>query len=174
MAPADQVSGIVVRVTLPPPLQRIRRLYDRAATSGVPAHVTLLSPFMPIVALTPGVRDELAGMAAGVQPFDVRFEAVGRFPNVVYLAPEPAAPFDGLTAAIVARFPDHPPYEGAFETVIPHLTLVESPTAPLDELAGQAQGHLPFSGRVSTMEMLVKSGDGRWRVHWRIPLGVRP
>ena len=173
MTDADPVSGVVIRVTLPAPLERLRRAADFAAGVGVPAHVTLLFPFMPGVALTLPVRRALAEIAASVEPFDVRFGAVGRFPGIVCLVPEPGRRFTALTDAIAARFPAYQPYEGAFEDVIPHLTLVESPTAPLDEIADSARRHLPFTHRVSVMEVLVEGPDARWRGHWRIPFGRR-
>jgi hypothetical protein len=50
--------------------------------------------------------------------------AVGRFgDDVTYLAPRPAQPFVDLIAAVTARWPEYPPYEGIHETVVPHLTL---------------------------------------------------
>ena len=171
MTMAEPVSGVVIRVRLPAPLERLRRSDDFAAGVGVPAHVTLLFPFMPAEALTRPVRRALAGIAASVEPFDVRFAAVGRFPGIVYLVPEPGRRFTTLTDAIVARFPAYQPYEGAFDEVIPHLTLVESASAPLDEIADEAQRHLPFTRRVAVMEVLVEGPDARWRGHWRIPLG---
>ena len=172
MTTADPVSGVVVRVRLPPSLERLRRHEDFAASVGVPAHVTLLFPFMPAVALRPPVRRAVAGIAATVEPFEVRFAAVGRFPGVVYLAPEPAGRFTALTEAIATRFPEYQPYEGAFDEVIPHLTLVESATAPLDQVAVAAQRQLPFTCRVAAMEVLVEGPDERWRGHWRIRLGA--
>jgi 2'-5' RNA ligase len=173
MTTADPVSGVVVRVRLPAPLERLRRHEDFAAKVGVPPHVTLLFPFMPAAALTPAIRRGLAEIAATVEPVDVRFAEVGRFPGIVYLVPDPARPFAALTDAIAARFPEYPPYEGAFEEVIHHLTLVESATAPLDEIALAAQRHLPFTHRASVMEVLVEGPDARWRGHWRIPFGRR-
>jgi 2'-5' RNA ligase len=172
MTTADPVSGVVVRVRLPPSLERLRRHDDFAASVGVPPHVTLLFPFMSAAALRPPVRRALAGIAAAVEPFDVRFAAVGRFPGVVWLMPEPAARFTALTEAIATRYPEYPPYEGAFDEVIPHLTLVENATAPLDDIAAAAQRHLPFTSRVAAMELLVEGPDERWRSHWRIPLGA--
>ena len=103
----------------------------------------------------------------------MRFAAVGRFPSVVWLMPEPAARFSALTEAIARRFPEYQPYEGVFDEVIPHLTLVENATAPLDEIATAAQRHLPFTSRVAAMELLVEGPDARWRSHWRIPLGAK-
>ena len=66
-------------------------------------HVTVLFPFLPARGLRPEVRRELASIAADHQPFDVRFAAGRRFPGVVYVGPEPAAPFTRLTEAVVAR-----------------------------------------------------------------------
>jgi 2'-5' RNA ligase len=172
MTTADPVSGVVVRVRLPSSLERLRRHDDVAASAGAPAHVTLLFPFMPVAELRPPVRHALADIAAAVEPFEVRFATVGRFPGVIYLEPEPDGPFTALTDAIARRFPDYQPYDGAFDEVIPHLTLVESPTAPLDQIALAAGRHLPFTCRVATIEVLVEGPDERWRSHWRIPLGL--
>jgi 2'-5' RNA ligase len=173
MVNADPVSGVVIRVRLPAPLQRLRLADDSAARLGVPPHVTLLFPFMPAAALTPPIRGALTEIAAAVEPFEVRFGAVGRFPGIVYLVPEPGRLFSTLTDAIAARFPAYQPYEGVFEEVIPHLTLVESATAPLDRIADAAQRRLPFTHRASAMEVLVEGPDARWRGHWRIPFGRR-
>ena len=166
-------SGIVVRVAIPPALARLRARWDRAAGVGVPAHVTVLYPFVSPADLDPGVRQAVADIAAAHEPFSVRFARVGRFPTVVYLAPEPAAPFHRLTEAIHAGFPDRPPYDGAFDEVVPHLTITESATAPLDDIEREAARSLPFERRVSSLEILVEDDAGRWRPRWRIRLGVR-
>ncbi|MDO8484342.1 MAG: 2'-5' RNA ligase family protein [Candidatus Limnocylindrales bacterium] len=174
MPTTEPISGVVVRVILPGALGRARRRHDVAAASGVPAHVTLLFPFLPVAQLEPHVRWELAEIAGGIAPFEVRFADVGRFPGVVYLRPEPAAPFARLTASIVAQFPDYPPYGGAYLEVVPHLTLAESGEAPLDAIAVAAKRSLPFTRHVSAIDLLTEDGAGRWHRHWRIPLGVRP
>lgn len=44
-------------------------------------------------------------------------------PGVVYLAPKPAALFIAFTQAVVERWPEHQPYGGAYEEIIPHLTV---------------------------------------------------
>lgn len=174
MVPAEPASAIVVRISVPRALQRLRATWDRSASVGVPAHVTILFPFLPAERLLPEVHRELAAIAATQAPFEVRFERVGRFPDVVYLAPEPAAPFVALTNAFVARYPELPPYGGAFDEVIPHLTVAESADAPLDEVAAAARRVLPFHHRVASLEVLAEGGESRWRTHWRLPLGVRP
>ena len=174
MVTAEPGSAVIVRVPLPMGLNRLRAQWDLAAGGAVPAHVTVLFPFLPLGSLGSNVRRELAAIAAAHEPFDVRFARVGRFPGVVYLAPEPSEPFTRLTAAVVGQYPDFPPYGGAFEEVIPHLTVCESSTAPLDEIAADAARVLPFTHRVSKLDVLVEGTDGRWRSRWRLALGVRP
>ena len=145
--------------------------HDPGATAGVPAHVTLLFPFLPSEDLTPVVRNRLARIAATGRPFDVRFERTGRFPGVLWLAPEPPAPFVELTERIAAAFPDHPPYEGAHADIIPHLSVALAQEAALDRLEGKVAAWAGFSDRVRGFEVLAESGTGRWHPRWRIPLG---
>jgi len=174
MRTTDPVTAVVVRIPLPDTLANIRRRHDPVAANGVPAHITLLFPFIPVARLTPEVRSDLAAIAGSIEPFDVRFANVGRFPGVLYLAPEPADPFAALTDSIVSRFPDFPPYAGEHADVVPHLTLAGSPGAPLGAVAGAARHWLPFSRRVSALELLVEDGVGHWARRWRLPLGPRP
>lgn len=173
MVTPEPASAIVARVSVPPALERLRSRWDLAAGTGVPAHVTILFPFLPADALLPGVRRELAAIAGAQLPFDVRFKRIDRFPGVVYVAPDPGTPFLRLTEAFLARFPEFPPYGGAFDAVIPHLTVAESEEAPLDEIAAAARRALPFRHRVAALEVLVEGGEGRWHTRWRLPLGVR-
>lgn len=171
---ATRPSGIAVPIALPPAVARIRRRWDLAASLGARPHVTVLFPFLPRAELTPAVRADLVAVARTVQPFTVRFASSRRFDGVVWLEPEPAEPFQHLTSVAVARWPDWPPYAGLFETVIPHLTVAESGTAPLDELEAAVQAALPFTSRASHLETWFQDPAGRWRPRWRIPLGVRP
>ena len=169
----DPITAVVVRIALPRGLERLRRRHDPAAAAGVPAHVTLLYPFLPVGDLGPAIRRELAVIARRVEPFDARFAGVGRFPGVVYLVPEPPSPFAALTAAIWSMFDEYPPYGGAHDDIRPHLTIADAPEASLDEIAGEAVHWLPFARHVNAMELLVQEGGVRWRRRWRIPLGVR-
>lgn len=171
----DRPSGIAVPIALPPSIARIRRRWDLAASLGARAHVTVLFPFLPEIDLTPTVRGELAGVAASVEPFDVRFATTRRWEGVLWLVPDPAEPFLRLTAAAARRWPDWPPYGGLFDTVIPHLTIAESDTAPMADLESRVGAALPFTGRATHLETWFQDPSGRWRPRWRIALGgVRP
>jgi 2'-5' RNA ligase superfamily len=165
-------SGLAIPVTLPPALARLRRRHDRAASAGAQPHVTVLYPFIPCVSLSPAIRDELAVVAGSIEPFTVRFAAVRRFEGVVWIEPEPAEPFLTLTAAVVARWPDYPPYGGLFDTVIPHLTIAESDVAPLAEIEAEAARALPFSAPVGRLELWCQDEAGGWRPRWQWPLGT--
>src|SRR6185503_13858349 len=71
----------------------LRGRFDPAAKLGVPAHITVLYPFIPPERITHAVvrrvRDTLSSFAA----FDFRLIRIARFPTALYLAPEPAQPF---------------------------------------------------------------------------------
>jgi 2'-5' RNA ligase len=178
MPPTHHPSGLAVPIRLPPPLGRLRRHWDRAARAGAQPHVTILFPFLPTSALSIDVRVSLASIAAAVEPVDVTFRRVRRFDEgVVWIEPEPAEPFRRLTAAVVERWPDHPPYGGLFDELIPHLTVVEADgdEPPLGTIEAVVAGHLPFTARADRLESWRQDPDGRWRQHWRLRLGrVRP
>jgi 2'-5' RNA ligase len=173
-AESEPISALVVPFTVPPPLARVRRRWDYAALTGVGPHVTILFPFLPCAELGPRDRAQLAAMAGTVPAFDVRFEEVRRFPDLVWVQPEPAEPFVDLTAAVVGRWPSHPPYEGAFDIVIPHMTVVESDIADLETIEALTRRSTPFARRGQRMELWCQDGAGRWRTRWRLPFGVRP
>jgi hypothetical protein len=63
----DSESAVLVPV---PEAERVvsphRSRLDRAAALGVPAHVTVLYPFMPPAAITPSVVEALAAAVASV------------------------------------------------------------------------------------------------------------
>ena len=138
--------------------------------------MTVLYPFLPVPALTPAVRSALAGIAAGIEPFDVTFRTVRRFDDgLVWIEPEPAEPFHRLTAAVAACWPDHPPYGGIFDEVVAHLTVAEAdePVA-LAEAEAAARRALPLTARADRLELWRQDDERRWHPYWRIRLGAPP
>jgi 2'-5' RNA ligase len=147
---------------------RLRHTHD--APLGMPAHVTVLFPFVPPDRLAETER-RVAELVAATTAFDLAFAGTARFPEVLYLDPDPAEPFLALTAAIAAEWPEHPPYEGAFDTVIPHLTVAESDDSGLlDRIAAEVEPRLPIGSSVREASLFVEGDDGRWRQHSRLPL----
>lgn len=122
-----------------PVVGELRRLFDPTALQGVPAHVTVLVPFIDGAAIQTSDIDRLKWLFEEVREFRYAFRRVARFPDATYLAPEDASPFVKLTQAVVAAFPEYPPYGGAFPEVIPHLTVAHGLTSGLDEAAERVQ-----------------------------------
>jgi 2'-5' RNA ligase len=165
-------SGLAIPIRLPTALARVRDRWDRAARAGARPHVTVLFPFLPLAGLTPAVRAALADIAGMEEAFDLRFVRIRRFDDgLVWAEPEPVDPIVRLTQAVAGTWPAYPPYGGLFETVIPHLTIVESMEAPLEEIESGARGAVPFEARATRLELWRQDDGGRWRPHWRLPLG---
>ena len=127
---------------------------------GIPPHVTLLFPCPPD-------PEGLGEVLAAAPAFDVAFREVRRFPDVVYLAPEPAQPFVELTQALWRRFPDWPPYGGAHETITPHLTVAWQ--GKLDEAEADVAPRLPLHGRAREAVVLRRAEPHRWEPVGRLP-----
>ena len=108
---------VIVVPEVEPLIGRLRERYDAAGAMGAPSHVTLVFPF----------GDDEAGLEelfAAAPPFDFELVGTASFPDsTLYLEPEPAEPFVRLVEALAARYPDHPPYGGTHETIVPHVTV---------------------------------------------------
>ena len=163
-----------VLVTVPeaePVVGEWRRRYTLDAPAGIPAHVTILFPFVEPQRLGE-VEGRLAQLVAGTPAFELTFARTARFPEVLYLEPEPVEPFVALTHAIEREWPDQPPYGGHYETIVPHLTVAESDDpALLDRIAADVEPKLPLVTRVREASLFVEDHAGRWRKHGRLPFG---
>lgn len=101
-----------------------RRVLDPSASWGVPAHVTVLYPFVPPDSITENVIEDVRTCLATVDAFACTFARVEWFRrDVVWLAPDPDEPFRTLTERVWRQFPRYPPYAGAYAELIPHLTV---------------------------------------------------
>lgn len=90
-------------------ISRYRERYDPSARRNVPAHVTILYPFVPLANVDDAVLARLREIAAGVRCFDYRLAQTQRFPVALYLAPDPDRSFAELTDAVWRAFPEYPP-----------------------------------------------------------------
>lgn len=149
-----------------PAVDRWRELTCNAKPSiGVPPHITLLFPF--VAPVTDDLISDLRNVFAPVAPFEVVLSELERFPGVAYLVPDPSAPFAELTAELVRRFPDHPPYGGASFPVVPHLTIAQGDEEVLDRAAADVAGSLPITADVVEARLLEEGVP--WRVRARFP-----
>jgi 2'-5' RNA ligase len=159
-------SALIVEVPKAEPIVAPWRLrHDPVAAVGIPAHVTILYPLAPPMALDAELDAALAAFAGAREPFEVVFSDIRRFPDTVWLAPEAGSGFDALIAGAIAAFPAFPPYEGRFPDPVPHLTIGQGTEAEMDALftavsAGIAD-ELPLRARVDRLSLFVTLA-GRW------------
>lgn len=135
---------------------------------ALPAHVTALGPFAPPPAITRDLLKIVGGITSDVMPWDSTFTRVRAFDDgTLWLAPEDDTPFRALTRALWGRFPNYPPYGGAFADVIPHLTLQEQSTLSRPDAGARVASMLPISHRVDRLELWVVHADGiEVAAHW--------
>jgi 2'-5' RNA ligase len=151
---------------------RWRERFDSSAAQGMPAHVTALFPFLPIDRLTDPVLIALREICGGVPVLDVEFRRMASFPGVLFLDPEPADGLRELTAALARRWPEAPPYGGAFADVTPHLTVAHGVGDDVLADVERALRHgLPISARLSEACLYLFDGT-RWRLRQRLPVAA--
>jgi hypothetical protein len=143
MVPVPELDGVVRRRL------QLRSPEDLPmAAEDTIAHVTLLAPFAERERLTGGVLSELRWFFADVTPFRFALTRVSRFPGgTVYLTPDPASPFRQLTHELSRRFPEHPPYGGAFDDVVPHLSIPLLPDEELEDVERELADRLPLASQ---------------------------
>lgn len=173
----EHPSAVVVPVPDAEPIVAgWRRLFDSAAAQGMPAHITALYPFLPPTRLTDGVLAQLHEICATVPVIEVEFKSTSRFPNHLYLEPEPPDKLVALTQAITAAWPETPPYGGAFDEIVPHVTVAQEGQAAseqqLREIEADLLSRLPIRTRL-THAFVYLHESGRWRAHTNLPFTAR-
>ena len=155
-----------------PLVRRHRHALDPVAPLGVPAHVTVLYPFLPPDDVDQAVCRAIAGVIEGFGAFEFALSDVRRFADgVVYLAPEPPEPFVAITEALVDRWPDFPPYGGTYDAVVPHLTVAKTNGgAEISALATDLERGLPIAARADAVWLMEGQPDDRWAIRAVFPL----
>lgn len=153
---------------------RYRWEHDPVARLGVPAHITLIYPFIPPALISKDDLEKLAGILSGYPAFTFSLTSIERFPGVLFLAPSPNEEIVELIKVLAAAFPNYPPYGGQFTEIHPHLTVAQSNNAILlekiaDELSSRAALELPISKK-ATEASLFEQYDGLWSKTGTFPL----
>lgn len=165
-APGRRTGLVVLVPEAEPVVGEWRSSLDPSAANGMPAHVTVLFPWFRARELTPSLLVELGAVAAACPAFDARFERVDRFEETLWLAPSPPEPFASLTEAVRRRWPQHPPFEGRYETVVPHLTIGDGiDPAGHAHVVTDVERRLPVSCRVDELALMAQDRADRWFVH---------
>ena len=168
-----------------PALAAVGARYPRLARPGLPAHLTVLYPWLPSAEVGEGARRSCASLAGSVEPAEAVFREVGVHPGMVFLRPAdpgpvdpaPAGPgsADRLIAGARARWPELPPYGGKYPDSPPHVSLALGEMSP-EEVAGVRElvgPLLPLRARLAEL-WLVALGPEGWLAMDRWPLGCAP
>ncbi len=170
-------SAFIVRVPEAEDLvASLRDRFDPSARIGVPAHITVLVPFMPHESITPAVRRAAQTALSRVGSFAFSLARVGRFPATAYLAPEPEEPFIALTDALVRAFPEFPPFRGAHSSIVPHLTVANGNAAEAELAAIELAALLQLHGEVKSVcssVALLENSSGLWEQMHVFPLPLK-
>jgi hypothetical protein len=144
----------------------LRHRFDATAALGVPAHVTVLFPFMSPDEITPDALRQAQGALSVVRAFEFSLTMIGRFATTTYLAPDPPQPLIALTTALVERFPMFGPYGGAHSGIVPRLTVAHGNADEADAAAVELEHRLDALAPIRTScgyVTLLENSSGRWR-----------
>jgi 2'-5' RNA ligase len=145
---------------------------DPAASRGVPAHITLLYPFVPPSHVN-AETNALRHLFNDVSSFDFVLTEVRRFRETAYLHPEPADPFVRVTEALAAKWPQFLPYGGAFSSIVPHLTVADRCTGEvLDRVERELTSRLPLKCRATEACLMCSDVHGMWSIRERFSFGL--
>ena len=161
------ISAFIVKVPSAESLVgALRERFDATSRLGVPAHITVLVPFMDPSDINADVLEQAQRALEQTTAFSFALRSVGRFPATAYLVPEPAAPFIAMTQALAETFPGFRPYAGEHQGVIPHLTVAHGSVSDADEAADALRLRLEQGAALTAQcssVALIENSSGRWR-----------
>lgn len=178
--PAEWRSALLLTVPAAEPAVREHRaVLDPSSRDGVPAHVTVLYPFLAPALIDDGVLASLDRLFAGAGSFTFTLDRVAWFgDSVIWLGPRDPAPFRDLIASVCSAFPGCPPYGGEHAEPVPHLTIGDRNDPAALRAAGEAvRPWLPI--HASATEVTLMTGPppgnpatppGQWRTLESFPL----
>jgi len=161
-----------------PALAAARAELDEEAAASVPLHVTLLYPFVDRDALGPELVRDLHDFFAARPPLAFALTRVEVFAGeVVYAAPEPAAPLIEVILELAACYPETPPYGGRVSDPVPHATLARlggsrDDAATIAAVRARVEPLLPVACEVPEAHLLEEFQPDRWRMSEPLPFGA--
>ena len=167
-------SAFIVRVAEAEPLVgRLRLRYDPSAALRVPAHITVLYPFMAPEKVTTSVVVRVMRTLSSFPTFKFSLVSISRSPDVAYLVPHPSEPFVAMTQALAGEFPEFPLYSGRQRDIIPHRSVATGSTEVVEPAAAELAPAFEQSGPIhSTCRAVewIENSTGFWEVMRVIPL----
>ncbi|WP_030303168.1 2'-5' RNA ligase family protein [Streptomyces katrae] len=161
---------VIVLPDAAPLLDAAWRIDPALVRRGVPAHVSLLYPFVPASALTDQDEKGVRSLAASLPAADLLLEEVVTASGFVAVAVPGLQP---IVDAFRARWPGLRPYGGRFGArPAAHVTVAlgaDDPTAAAHVRAAVG-GLLPLRTHAAAVQLVVRTEEG-WRPRFTAPLG---
>jgi hypothetical protein len=157
--------GSVLLIEVPeaePVVRRHRERLDENARLGIPAHITVLYPFLPADAISAEVLARLQNVFGEVSRFRLRLDHTGWFgDDTLWLGPQDPEPLRLLTDRVWQVFPAFPPFEGRHDVLIPHLTVgAGQPLADLRAAEASIVSGLPVESSVTAVTLITEQPEG--------------
>lgn len=152
----------------------LRRQYDRSARLGVPAHITLMYPFFPSEIVVREINT-LKDFCASLEATEFSLTQVRRFPATAYLHPDKPEIFAEITRRLVEKWPECKPYEGAFDDIVPHLTVADRvDRETLNMVERSLDPQLPIECVAREIWLMTSDQEGLWSKRACWPLSEPP
>ena len=74
--------------------------------------------------------------------------------GATYLSPDPSAPFRRLTRQLVTRFPEYPPFGGAYGEVVPHISVPVPPDETPESVRAELEERLPITAHAREAQLV--------------------
>lgn len=171
MPQPGQTAVVIPVPELDPLVDAVAARWPDAVRTGIPAHLTVLYPFVPADRLTDADLARCRELCRGTGPFRVAFRGAAVGPSIVMAPPEPTDGASALTRAFTTAWPGHPPYGGRFGPAPePHVTLaLGSDRERNAAIAAFAGDLLPVHADLRTA-VVVELGAGGWTQRAELPL----
>lgn len=150
----------------------IMRQYAPETLIRVPAHITLMFPFVSHELLDVAAQT-LHSICTNIEPFEITLAGYGQFPRTVFMQPTNPEPIKAVFRKIYAAFPECPPYGGAFgDDIHPHVTVGEFKNEDQQRTV-LLPDYAPITFRADRLHLVydVYQEPLLWLTHSVIPLG---
>jgi hypothetical protein len=146
-----------------------RAEHDPAARFGIPAHVTVYTPFLP----PEDWRDPGLSLLERFLPIEVTLARLENRPGALVILAEPDDELRAITEAVRLSWPALPAHKGNRPDLAYHMTVVRTANDSVRSNARDAIApHLPL--RVTGTEMWASAGSPEDGLHHAVVVPMQP
>jgi len=161
----SQLLLMVPVLEVEPYVAQLRAQFDPSAKRGLGAHITVLHANLTSGRIEQTFIERIAARLSSTAPFGYQITRVARFPGTLYLAAEPAAPFELLRKRVIAALPIGERRQQVTEALVPHVSVVRKSAVDDREVEIELEATLRRHGPIACMckELaLLESSSGVW------------